>query len=274
MMRAEMFEHPDALAKLAALTPLAEGAPTIGSGNARKEGRRTVASSSGKVSGATRIGGEFTPASDPAWLKSRLDMLEAIAARNAAENAALDKPPITVTLPDGKAVDGTAWKTSPLDVATSISKGLAQAVVVASVRYSKRLAAAVAALELDLDPEGEDGEEEPAEWELWDLQRPLEGDCELQLHKFDDPRGKEVFWHSSAHILGEALESLYGARLTHGPPTDSGFFYDSFMGGKCVPPPPRSCCESAARVLERASRAKPAALAPCLLLASRRSPHC
>ena len=61
--------------------------------------------------------------------------------------------------------------------------------------------------------------------------RPLEGDCDLKLHKFDEPEGKEVFWHSSAHILGEALESLYGARLTHGPPTDGGFFYDSFMGG-------------------------------------------
>ena len=37
--------------------------------------------------------------------------------------------------------------------------------------------------------------------------------------------------HSSAHILGEALENLYGARLTHGPPTDNGFFYDSYLGG-------------------------------------------
>ena len=43
-----------------------------------------------------------------------------------------------------------------------------------------------------------------------------------------------MFWHSSAHILGEALESLYGARLTHGPPTDGGFFYDSFMGGTTI----------------------------------------
>ena len=73
-----------------------------------------------------------------------------------------------------------------------------------------------------------------AEWELWDLLRPLEGDCELLLHKFDGARGKQVFWHSSAHILGEALEVLYGARLAHGPPTENGFSYDTYMGAQGV----------------------------------------
>ena len=89
-------------------------------------------------------------------------------------------------------------------------------------------------VEVATDPDEEGAEVADAEWELWDMARPLEGDCDLQLLKFDDPRGKEVFWHSSAHILGEALESLYGARLTHGPPTDSGFFYDSYMGSTAV----------------------------------------
>merc|ERR1712070_1067282 len=51
-----------------------------------------------------------------------------------------------------------------------------------------------------------------------------------KLHKFEDPEGKEVFWHSSAHVLGEALESLYSAQLTHGPALESGFFYDAFIG--------------------------------------------
>ena len=49
------------------------------------------------------------------------------------------RSPITVTLPDGKQIEGKAWETSPLDIATGISKGLAQAVCVASVKYSKRL---------------------------------------------------------------------------------------------------------------------------------------
>jgi threonyl-tRNA synthetase len=65
---------------------------------------------------------------------------------------------------------------------------------------------------------------------LIDLTRPLEGDCVLELLSFDDAKGKEVFWHSSAHLLGEALEQQYGAWLCHGPPLTNGFFYDSYMG--------------------------------------------
>jgi len=60
--------------------------------------------------------------------------------------------------------------------------------------------------------------------------RKLEGDCHLKLFRFDDAEGKETFWHSSAHILGETLEMEYGVHLCHGPPTDSGFFYDSYCG--------------------------------------------
>jgi threonyl-tRNA synthetase len=232
-MHPAMFENADALKKLAELNPTPEGSAS-GSSSAhagRKGGARTIASSSGKISGAERIGGSFTVEQDPAWIKERDALLEAAVKRGAEQLAALDKPPITVVLPDGKKVDGVAWKTSPLDVATSISKGLAQATCVASVKYSNRLKGADSTLtEVETNPDGDDNADASAEWELWDVARPLEGDCELQLHKFDDPRGKEVFWHSSAHILGEALESLYGARLTHGPPTDTGFFYDSYMG--------------------------------------------
>ena len=234
-MRPEMYENAGALAKLAALYPQIEAADASGTAPARKEGRRTIASSSGKVSGAERIGGSFTPTADPAWLRTRLGVLEAVASRNSAAMDSIEKPPITVTLPDGKKCEGTAWITSPLDIATSISKGLAQAVITANVRYSKRLAGPTATLaEITVDPESDEADQGPTEWELWDLSRPLEGDCDLQLLKFDDPRSKEVFWHSSAHILGEALECLYGARLTHGPPTEGGFFYDSFMGSKAI----------------------------------------
>ena len=45
---------------------------------------------------------------------------------------------------------------------------------------------------------------------MWDVNRPLEGDCELQLFKFTDELGKETFWHSSAHVLGETLENEFG----------------------------------------------------------------
>ena len=61
---------------------------------------------------------------------------------------------------------------------------------------------------------------------LWDLDRPLEKSSKLALIKFDDEEGQAVFWHSSAHILGEAMERVYGGHLCYGPPIESGFYYD------------------------------------------------
>jgi threonyl-tRNA synthetase len=70
--------------------------------------------------------------------------------------------------------------------------------------------------------------------ELWDMSRPLIGDCTLTLLKYDDPEAKTVFSHSSAHVLGAALEACIGAHLTIGPPLTSGFYYDSYMGEKTI----------------------------------------
>ena len=104
---------------------------------------------------------------------------------------------ITVTLPDGKTVPGQSWRTTPYDIASGISKGLADSCVVAKVNG-----------------------------EVWDLDRVLEGDVKLELIKFDDEEGQAVFWHSSAHILGEAMERVYGGHLCYGPPIEQGFYYD------------------------------------------------
>lgn len=62
--------------------------------------------------------------------------------------------------------------------------------------------------------------------ELWDLDRPFEKDSTLQLLKFDDDEAKQVFWHSSAHMLGESMERIYGGCLCYGPPIEGGFYYD------------------------------------------------
>ncbi|KAK7683774.1 threonyl-tRNA synthetase [Cerrena zonata] len=104
---------------------------------------------------------------------------------------------IEVTLPDGSKRKVTSWETSPMDIAKEISKGLADRIVIGKV----------------------DGD-------VWDLERPLEKSCSLELLDFDHPEGKRVFWHSSAHVLGEASERHYGCHLCIGPPTDEGFFYE------------------------------------------------
>lgn len=72
--------------------------------------------------------------------------------------------------------------------------------------------------------------------DVYDLTYALEGDCNLELIKFDSPEGKEVFWHSSAHLLGCAMEQIYGIHLTHGPPLQTGFFYDFYMGEETIDP--------------------------------------
>lgn len=66
--------------------------------------------------------------------------------------------------------------------------------------------------------------------ELWDLDRPLETSCKLELlNKFDNEEAASVFWHSTAHVLGEAMERVYGGCLCYGPPIENGFYYDMFL---------------------------------------------
>lgn len=62
--------------------------------------------------------------------------------------------------------------------------------------------------------------------QLWDLDRPLEYDCRVSYIPFVSAEGRNVFWHSSAHALGEAAECQFHCLLSHGPPVEQGFFYD------------------------------------------------
>lgn len=138
---------------------------------------------------------EMTP--PPEYIAHRIELFEKLKAEYDQEVASKPREEIIITLPDGATKIGKSWETSPMSVAMGISKGLAENVVIAKV----------------------DGQ-------LWDLERPLEGSCRLELLKFDDQEGKRVFWHSSAHVLGEAAERRFGCHLCLGPPTDDGFFYE------------------------------------------------
>lgn len=109
---------------------------------------------------------------------------------------------ISITLEDGKILLGKSWETSPGEIARNISKSLFERTVVARL------------------------DKGTSEETLWDLERPLEKSCKLELLPFDHPEGKKVFWHSSAHILGEASERRYGCDLCIGPPIEDGFYYE------------------------------------------------
>ena len=108
---------------------------------------------------------------------------------------------INVQLPDGSQRTYPLGTTA-LDVARSLSEGLARQVLAAEVNG-----------------------------EVWDLQRSLPETARLRLLKWDEPGARSTFWHSSAHLLAEALEALYpGIRLGIGPAIEQGFYYDIDFG--------------------------------------------
>ena len=114
---------------------------------------------------------------------------------------------INITLPDGTVRQYDAGS-SAMDVAMSISEGLARNVLSATVNG-----------------------------EVWDATRPINEDANLTLHTWKDKEGKSTFWHSSAHILAEAIEALYpGTKFGYGPAIDTGFYYEIDTGDKALTP--------------------------------------
>lgn len=112
---------------------------------------------------------------------------------------------IQVTLPDGS-VKQVERGTTPMDIANSISSGLARNVI--SAKYNNTTVEATT---------------------------PLTEDGSLTLYTWNDDEGKKAFWHSSSHILAQALEQLYpGVKLTIGPAIDKGFYYDVDLGDQTL----------------------------------------
>ncbi len=104
---------------------------------------------------------------------------------------------INITLPDGSVRSYESGATS-MDVAKSISEGLARNVLSARVNG-----------------------------EVWDANRPIDHDAKVELLTWRDQDGKKTFWHSSAHLMAEALEAVYpGIKFGTGPAIDNGFYYD------------------------------------------------
>ncbi len=110
---------------------------------------------------------------------------------------------IQITLPDGAVREYPAGVTAG-EIAKSISEGLARKVLAAEING-----------------------------EVWDTSRPIDTDASLKLLTWDDKNGKSTFWHSSAHLMAEALEALYpGVKLGIGPAIETGFYYDIDLGDR------------------------------------------
>ncbi len=112
---------------------------------------------------------------------------------------------INITFPDG-AVREYENGVTALDVAKSISEGLARKIIAASVNGK-----------------------------TWDATRPINEDATLKLLTWNDAEGKSTFWHSTAHLMAEAVESMFpGVKFWVGPPVDNGFYYDMDLGDKKI----------------------------------------
>ena len=112
---------------------------------------------------------------------------------------------INITFPDSSVRQFESGVTG-LEIAKSISSRLAQEVLAISVNDS-----------------------------IYDLHRPIEVDASIKLHKWEDAEAKKTFWHSSSHLLAEALEALYpGIKFGIGPAIESGFYYDVDLGDKTI----------------------------------------
>ncbi|MFB6098057.1 MAG: TGS domain-containing protein, partial [Salinibacter sp.] len=119
--------------------------------------------------------------------------------------AEIQEKTIEITLPDGSTQEHPAGTTGR-EIAESIGAGLARDALAIKVNGEVR-----------------------------DLDRPITEDAEIEILTWDDEEGKETFWHSSAHLMAEALQALYpDVKFTIGPPIDQGFYYDVDLGDQTL----------------------------------------
>ncbi len=121
---------------------------------------------------------------------------------------------INITFPDGSVRPFEKGVTA-YEIAAGISPRLAAEVLAASVKFA--------------------GEAPESKGTTYDLTRPIESDATVTLLKWDSDEAKRVFWHSSSHLMAEALESLYpGVKFGIGPAIENGFYYDVDLGGATI----------------------------------------
>ena len=112
---------------------------------------------------------------------------------------------INITLPDGS-VRSYEKGVTPFGIAESISPSLAREILAATVNSK-----------------------------VVDVSRPINEDSSVRLHKWEDPQGRSTFWHSSSHLMAEALEILFpGIKFGIGPAIETGFYYDVDPGDRSI----------------------------------------
>lgn len=175
-----------------------------GTTQSNKEGQANKTSPKNSESKANASGpGRSAGAALPEFIVQRNKLFDDLKKKQDAEISSRSHPEINVVIDLGRgnerAVIAKAWESTPVSFLKDLKGDIGSDIVVAKVNGK----------------------------ELWDLDRPLEESCRLSYVPFGSPQGRHVFWHSSAHVLGEAAECHYPeCLLSHGPPVEQGFFYD------------------------------------------------
>ncbi|ANQ08176.1 Threonine--trna ligase [Plasmodium coatneyi] len=185
---------------------------------------------------------------NPAFIQERLAKYNQLKEKKRIEREELLKSDakftrsINVQLLDGSVKVGQCNVTTPFNIASSISKRLAEDSIVARVTYVEKVDLELCDIEEEQEEQQQQHEGETKDDAvgcgnqligetplLWDMNEPLIGSCKIEFLNMEHEEAKKTFWHSSAHILGSSLEKLFGGYLTIGPPLKEGFYYDIYL---------------------------------------------
>lgn len=201
------------------------------------DNKRVLEGTKHTLNTSQKIGGLFKSQTNAPFISKRAALFDKMFAVQKSLYDSIEKKSIKITLKDGKVVEGKVLDSTPLTIAkANLKKSLVSDFIVAKVKYTSRVVDISKNL-VDADEDLENPQHSNDEndgFELWDMDRGLEGDCFIEYLTFEDKLGKHVFWHSSAHVLGFALEKVYGSYLCIGPPLKEGFYYDSYMGNLSI----------------------------------------
>ena len=203
-----------------------------------EENKRAKKGTEHTLDSTVKIGGEFNKELNAPFIKERAEIWDKLFAAQEEKNKSLPQNPIKIKFENGTEIEGTSNKTTPYEAALKhYKKSEVKEFFVAKVFYSnKELNSKIKDIEEDVEQNELQQKESEESFDLWDMHRPLIADCKIELCNFDSKEGKNTFWHSSAHLLGSAIEYVFGAKLCTGPALEKGFYYDFYLGNLSIDP--------------------------------------
>ena len=200
-----------------------------------EQNKRATQGTEHTLTTSQKIGGEFTKTKNSPFIEERSKKWEELYKIQEEKQKSLPHEKIQITLKDNIIEEGISNETTPFEIGKKhMKKDEFKECLVAKLIYTRKVTDTKISSAEEEEQLNHNEENKGEKFELWDLFRPLVGDCKLEFCTFNDKEGKNTFWHSSAHVLGSALENAYGNKLCIGPALEEGFYYDSYMGNNVI----------------------------------------